>query len=338
MANRHLDSVDHDNLDSFKLRWIVTGSTITREADGGRNDRPCIRMSDSSVASHPLPAHATYHIGFAFIPESPSSTRKFAAIADDTGTNIHLWLAYSAAGRILIQNAAGTTLWTGATTLLPNSENYIEWSTTVHASTGTTAVYLNGSSTPDATVYTGNTKGAGNATIGVFAFAGEGNSIYWRWHDFYANDGGGSAPDNTRWGDTVVVDDVPTGTSATYHDLSLSGAATAHECLDDTPGNDGDSTRIYGTSGATTLTFPVLGVVALNIRGLDIEMISRRTDGTTRTLACRAVSGGTVDDSAVVYPGTSYQSNRFSYATDPDTSAAWAQADLEAAEFGPVIA
>lgn len=336
MANRHLDSVDHDDLTSFKLRWIVTGSSITRESSTGRGNRPCIRMRDDSVANLPLTAHATYHIGFAFIPESVSNTRQIAAVTDGSG-NVHLWLAYNSTGRILVQNASFTTLWTGATALLPNSENYIEWSSYIHASSGTTAVYLNGSSTPDATVYTGNTKGAGTATIGSFAFAGQGAGIYWRWHDFYANDGSGSAPDNTRWGDTVVLDDEPDA-DGTYTGLTVYPSGTAAAALADGTGHDGDTTRVYGTSGATTVTFPALSVTALNIRGAEIEMISRRTDGTSRTLACRSISGVTETDSATVNPGTAYQSDRFRFPVDPDTSAAWVQADLEAAEFGPVIA
>lgn len=337
MANRHKDSVDHDNLASFGLRWIITGSTVSIEATDGRNGRACVRQNGSSNVGLPLTAHATYHIGSAFIPENVSGTAKVAAITDASG-NLHLWLAYNVTGRLQILDSASSVLWTSATSLAPGSENYIEWSTTIHASTGTTAVYINGASTPDATVYTGNTKGpSAAATIGLFAWAGESGAVYWRWHDFYANDGSGSSPDNTRWGDTVVVDDEPDA-DGTYTDLTVYPSGTAAAALADGTGHDGDATRVYGTSGATTLTFPALGVTALSIRGADIEMIHRRTDGTTRTLACRSISGASEDDTAAVNPGTAYQSTRFPYPVDPDTSAAWVQAELEAAEFGPVIA
>lgn len=336
MANRFIFGLEKDNVTSISRKWLVTG-TITMPSTSSRS-LPCARIPFGASMTRSVSSHATYHEGFRFLYETsaPGATRYFLQFTD-VG-NVHLQLGLTPTGQLVIANSANTVLWTGSTLLLPDTWYYLEMSGTIHASTGTAAAYINGSATPDATAFTGNTKNAfGSAVVNAIIHTVSGTGLTWRWHDCYMNDGSGSGDDATRWGDTKIVSLLPNAAGHTSGLTPLGGGANYLEVDDATV--DDDTSYVSGTTGKDTYNFPDLGFVTLAIRGVAVWITARRTDATSRTLECTARSDGAdYDSGSPVSPSVNYGDHQFLFPEDPATSAAWVQADLEGAEFGPKVA
>ncbi len=337
MANRKIAGFEQDNLTSLSVDWAVTG-TVTVPSTGRRATN-CIRTIGSSKVAIGLPGHNTYHVGFAFLLESATSNlQRIARMPTPSGG---LALYRDANGHLSIANEAATVLWTGGSIIAPGVWYYFEWSTYMHFTSGTTAVYINGLGTPDAAVFTGATKYAAGYSDQINQFnwgeASGSNQVNFRVGDFYANDGSGSAPDNARWGDTKVIARLATGDGDLSQLTTITPAAANHEEVDDNGAFD-TGTYVYGESGVDLYTFPALDFLTSTIRASSIRVTALKEDASARTVAGTTKSGGVTNTHTAVALGTSYSVVSFLDAVDPDTGVAWTQEGLEAAQFGVTVA
>ena len=253
---------------------------------------------------------------------------------------------------IISASGSGTaaTPWVGTTLLLDSTWYYIEVSCVLHASTGTMAAYINGSSTPDNTVITGNTIGTGGGVaVDVISFGGPSSGVTAvSYGDVYANSGSGAiSKDNTRWGDTKVVGYLPNaaGNSNTLTSITTGTAASTNYQEVDDATTDDDSTYVYGTSGKDTYNFPALGFTPSTIQSVCVRITGKKTDAGTRTLNCTTRSTGDAGSPAIadtdgtaVSLGTSYSVTPFLWPQNPNGNTTWTQTTYEAAEFGPKVA
>jgi len=320
MANRAIASMELDDVTSISRRWAVTG-TITVPATGlGNTGNVRFTPGSNPAILTTLEPNTEYHFGFRFIRES--GTGLFTS-------NGYYALGIDPYGRLAIYTVGGVLVATTNTLLLPNVRYWIDWSTKIHSSTGYTKVYINAansSATADAT-YTGNT---GSSTISFFGFGFPGANITFRAQHFYANDSTGGFND-TIWGDTRIIACLPTGDGTTG--LTPTSGSDHYLMVDDTTTDD-DSTTVSGASGRDTFVFSALGVDASVIRSVAINLTARRNEPSALNLAGTLKTASTFYDATAKQPSTDYLVYQFVWEKNPNTSAAWAQAAVETAEYG----
>ena len=100
------------------------------------------------------------------------------------------------------------------------------------------------------------------------------------------------------------------------------------------------ATYVKGTSGKDAYAVPALGFTpATSLRSVWVKQTSLAEDASGRTVTTRCVSGASdADHATLASPGLAYLVDSFPYDTNPNTAAAWTQAQYEAAKFGPSIA
>jgi hypothetical protein len=106
-----------------------------------------------------------------------------------------------------------------------------------------------------------------------------------------------------------LVDEIPPDEDATY-------------VFSSTPGQK----DLYGFPNADPTTADVSAVV--------VEVRARKDDGGTRTIAPTITSGGTALDGPTQAVGTTYSQFQSIYENDPNTSAQWTLAAVNAAVAG----
>ncbi len=150
--------------------------------------------------------------------------------------------------------------------------------------------------------------------------------------DFYICDGAGVV-NNDFLGNVSVTTLFPGGAGFTT-DFTPSAGAN-YTCVDEQLINE-DTDYVESSTAAHKDTYAYDNVGALtNIKGLQINTLCRETDVTSYSLKTPIRSNATdYDDSAQAIGTTDYVFKRRLAELDPNTSAAWLAAAINAAEFG----
>ncbi len=153
-----------------------------------------------------------------------------------------------------------------------------------------------------------------------------------RYDDFYVCDGAG-AVNNDFLGNVQVTTLFPSGAGFTTNFTPSAGAN--YTCVDEQLINE-DTDYVESSTAAHKDTYAYDNVGALtDIKGLQIDTLCRETDVTSYSLKTPIRSNATdYDDSAQVIGTTDYTFKRRIAELDPNTSAAWLEAAVNAAEFG----
>jgi hypothetical protein len=230
--------------------------------------------------------------------------------------------------------SSGTQLGSdSANALTANTWYYIELVTTTDNSTGTVAVYVNGSVSGWINLTGQDTQQSANAYTNAFALGCSSNAVNQYFDDVYTVSGSGGTH-TTRLGDVkCVAVNASTGDGAVAQFTPSTGTDNGAMVDETTP--DGDTT--YNASAAAgnidTYAFPAIGVSG-TIYGLNIHNWVLKTDAGT----CDAQSVARI--SSTNYLGTqtgvstSYGYLSELYEQSPATTAAWTEAEIDGAEFG----
>ncbi len=154
-----------------------------------------------------------------------------------------------------------------------------------------------------------------------------------RYDDFYICDGAG-AVNNDFLGNVSVTTLFPSGAGFTT-DFTPSAGAN-YENVDEQLIDEDSTYNESSTSGhKDTYAYGNVGAGLSNIKGLQINTLCRETDVTSYSLVTPIRSNATdYDDSAQLIGTTDYVFKRRVAELDPNTSAAWLEAAVNAAEFG----
>ncbi len=154
-----------------------------------------------------------------------------------------------------------------------------------------------------------------------------------RYDDFYVCDGAGSV-NNDFLGNVSVTTLFPSGAGTTTNFTPSAGAN--YTCVDEQLINE-DTDYVESSTAAhkDTYAYDNVGAGLSNIKGLQIDTLCRETDVTSYSLKTPIRSNATdYDDSAQAIGTTDYVFKRRIAELDPNTSAAWLEAAINAAEFG----
>jgi hypothetical protein len=290
---------------------------------------------------------ATRILGFGFRSTNVlgSAGRIIAALSDgdpSTAGNVNIGLAIDSSaklevynGRALNSNSGGTKLGSSSTnTLSSNTWYFIEIVVTVHNSTGTVEVYVNGSKTNWIDLTGQDTQGGANAYSNAFGFGGmttgTNTDVF---DDLYCVSGSGGTV-TTRLGDVKAVAVVASSGDGALGQFTPSTGTDNGAMVDDaTPNGDTDYNESTSVGNIDTYAFAALGSVG-TIYGLNLHNYVKKTDAT----GCDAT--GVVRIGSTNYLGTQRAlGTSYGYITDlmelsPATSAAWVPSEVDGAEFG----
>jgi hypothetical protein len=317
-------------------RWnVVTGSPVVTQFVGRRDTSGITLPSASDRLEKTVPSLATYVVGMAFKLDSLVATD---LITLREGAVDHIIVRATATGAIEVLTAPSAQLAiTAAGIIFAGIYSYIEILATIHDSTGVIEMDLNGVNLLNETAQ--DTRNGG--TLGeIDNIEIEGSTGNLTIDDFYIVETiGGTAPQNTKLGDTRIDVVLPQADGVTndWPVLNPTTPTTHFDKVEDATPDD-DSSFVASDAVADLELFdfvelPDPGGVS-PIFGVQLGMYTRKEKSAARSIKGKTRSGGTN------YSGTTqpllltYQYLFQTWDEDPDTAADWIEANINLAEFG----
>lgn len=312
----------------------TTGTVAINSAAGRRGGGALLAPNSSQTAAYvakTLPGnYATLICGFSF---------KFNAMPTIGGVNIfslrdagqtQIIIVLNTDGTLSISRGGITTLGTTTYTLTTNTEYYIEFKATIHDTTGSFELRIDGVNQLSATNQ--DTKNTANAHANQLLLGATNNpnvmgSIY-TYDDLYVLDTTGSAPTNDFLGD-CRVDAVLANADGNYTQWTPSTGTDHYALVDDITPNttDYNSSSTVGQKDSYAMTNPTLN--SSTIYGVRAKVAAHKDDAGTKSIKV-GVRSGTSDS---LSSGQSLATSQLYYSnihtTDPNTGAAWTQSGLD---------
>jgi hypothetical protein len=340
MALRFCDSADHYVTADMLEKWNGSTGTWTISAGNGRHGSASIRQGSESAQnlSKTLDSQGTWIFGFAYKrPDFTITSQGIVAQMLDAGT-VQVSLLLNVDGRLSVWRGTATAQL--ATTTLPVIKagvwHYIEWKVTIHNTTGAVEVRVDGVSVCSASSQ--NTRASTNNSANQLRLGGgsvvTGAATNLDYDDVYMCDSSGSL-NNDFLGDIRVDAMLPNGEGSNSQ-WTCSTGSTHYQLVDESAPND--DTDYLSTAGASnrdshamanlpTMTSPV-------IKGVMQSISAKKDDAGSRNIKSLCKSGATTSTGTSQALPSSYAYLTQIWETDPNTAAAWTEANLNAAEFG----
>ena len=237
------------------------------------------------------------------------------------------FVAYNGRGPGL--TSGGTLLGTSASAPPLNTWVWIEIKVTVHASAGVVHIKLNG---VDYLNLTGqDTQNTANATQNSVAITG--TEGWYGWDDFVCLNTDGSAPDNDFLGECEVLPCLPSTGNGTHQDSTPSTGTDRGALVDESVPSTSDYNSIATPGDEDTYNYPTLGSTGTIIALQVCSLLSKTDGGACSARNIMRLSG--TDYYGAEKPVSTTVGWRTDYVRqDPNASAAWTEAVINAGEFG----
>jgi len=285
----------------------------------------------SNLTTRTLTVSGGFIVGFAF-RTSAFGVGDICRIQE--GGTTHVALSLDASGHLLVISGA-STLGTSTSTLSVNTWYYLEIKGTVHDTTGSFEVRVDGTLFGALSGTNVDTRqGATGIWDNVLIRQVTGNMDF---DDYYVCDTSG-ATNNDFLGncqiDTLLpqTDAVAAGSNASF----TPSTGTDHGAnVDETnPNGDTDYNSSSTPGQIDSYNYQSMGLSG-TIRGVQVTPYLEKTDAGARTVSVMTrVAGTNYAHSATFTPATAYQYNYQIFETNPNSSAAWVVSDVNGAEFG----
>lgn len=148
-------------------------------------------------------------------------------------------------------------------------------------------------------------------------------------------DATGSAPNSYPLGVKAIETIRPNGAGANT-DFTLHGAATNYQCVNESNADDDGTYVSDATAGHYDLyDYASLSATPASIQAVITNHRARPATASTPTVRAKAKSNSSLaNGTSVSLGGLTYKMQQDIFVTDPDTSAAWTGAGVNAAQFG----
>lgn len=335
-------------IDGFDLYADTTGLAQTFSLTGtvgfntglGRFSGGAVTISTKGAIYYQLDATKDYQtVGFAIKATSlPSGLAIYDWMTSSASStsNINAGVVLNSDGSLTIERDLGANLATSASGVIQvDTWHYVEVQIFRSTSSGTCEVFVDGISVVSAV---GNTSDSNTGSIAVF-----GNGMYSTTSsividDVYVNMDASALP--ATLGDCRIETLLPDTDTATADWTPLSGSGFSN--IDDAVGTNGDGDTSY--ISATTLNdqsnFDVASLVASPTAIHAMAVNTRGSKDAPGTIAYSPLidSGGTESIGASIGPAEgAYGMSLDIFETDPNTSAAWDVASINAVKVGVKI-
>lgn len=341
MTLLYIDSFDHFASADIVQKWPLasTGPAPVIQAGGGRRGTNSLRSTSNGIyAARLFTPGATWIVGMSVRFQSAHPNQ--SPIIDwADGTSVQTQLAVNGVGQVVLYRGvytSGTVLGTSTVAMGFNTHYYLEWSLTIHASTGASVVRIDG--VPVLSLSTINTQAVASGVASRLRVGNLGSIVALGdldIDDLYVCDQGGSA-NNAFLGD-CRVDYLPPDGDGTHRAWTPSAGTDHYALVDDLTPNADTDYLASGTAGQRdTHTFPSLPSMPNPVvKGVQHVASARKDDAGTRQVKSLVVSGGTTQVGAAVHTlALSYVMYTQLYETDPATGAAWTTTAVNGVEAG----
>jgi hypothetical protein len=341
MALRFIESFEHLGGSPYSgpilKKWDASNAANGSAFDpayGRTNSGLFINGWDNSWIEKWLDAQPTWIVGAA-VYFANNSGFDSAIIGFQDGTSAQVEIRRMSSSKFLAISRNGTVIATGTTQIRLGRWYYIEFKATIHNSTGSAEIILNGIS--EVSISGTDTQFTANATADTIHIGGSGGSFAGNIYldDIYICDGTGSAPANTFLGDVRVDTLLPNGNGNSSQLLGSDGNSTDNYLLVDeaTPNEDTDYVESSTVAQKDTYTYGNLTPTTGTVFGVQILPFARKTDAGTRKIASIARHSGTEVDSADKTLSSTYLYYPDIRETKPG-GGSWSISDVNGAEFG----
>jgi hypothetical protein len=349
MAELFIDSFDHYATADLLTKWTSTAvgvnATIAINSTGGRRGGGSLRITTGGAAGFFAQVKKTLAVaptgaGFVhgmFVKRNvaPSASGDWLAAIVESGT-LHVILKLNPDYTISVLRGDGTVLGTSSATGMADGIGaYVEWKGTINDTTGTYTVRINGTTT----VLTGSSKDTQNGGtsswnaiwVGILNSQSIGATTL-DFDDMYLFDQSGGTY-NDFFGDARVDVRAVTGAGATTT-FTPSTGSNFQNVDDATPNGDTDSNSTATVGAIDTFVIQDAPVTGAGIGLVQVSLYAKKSDAGTCTIASVVRHSGVNYTAAAQAPGTGYSYLSTIYSKNPGTSAAWVEADFNAAEIG----
>lgn len=208
---------------------------------------------------------------------------------------------------------------------------YIEVKFTIDNSSGSVEIRSNGTTVLNLTSQ--DTQNTANAYINKVELNGAAQNLQMTYDDMYFLDTTGSK-NNDFLGD-VRADVIRPDGAGTYTQFTPS-AGSNYENVDDDPYPDDDTTYNDGSTPGNKDSYALssLSVLGTTIHGVKSQITVRKTDAGSKNVKLLTRAGTTDELSDSISLSDSYTTSVIINEDNPDDSAAWEEADVNAMEVG----
>ena len=336
MALLFIEGAEHEGDGvSMAAKWEssdATGYNLPTTARK-RTGTYSLQIGSGRLCSKALPVSgATAIVGFAFYQTNATQTAELLDICEGnpfSGGIIHFVLGM-ASGNFLQAKVGSTVLQTAGTPLAANSWYYIEVKVTIHDTTGSYDVRVDGASVLSGTNV--DTRNGGTGVWNRIQLATNSFASDRFYDDLYVCDGSGSLNNNFLGACRVENLMAQTGNGSNVGLTPSTG--TDHGALvDEVPPNTTDYNSSPTVGAKDTYNLPSLTLSGA-ILGVQTSLFVAKTDAGARTVCTVCRVGGTDYDGANYTPLTT-----FGYLTEmrqvsPATGIAWTSAEIDGLEVG----
>ena len=271
----------------------------------------------------------TYYLCFHY-----KSGNQTATVGIRDGGTYQCYLGNDGAGHMALYNNAGTIIsgFDGTRTAFDSNWHYIEWAITIHNTTGSSILYVDGVlqwNVTNANTRTGTTNNYGNNIY--FAGTGAWSSVNY-FDNIVVMDGTGSDFNGFQT-EMRVVPLMPTA-SGTYAQFTPS-AGSNYACVNQIP-DDGDTTYVYSQTVNAMESYVFSSIPPPGIlKSVLVSGIARKDDVSGRIMSFTARKSSTdYVASGLNTLTSSYQPFTYRWDGNDPAGTAWTLANLNAMEFG----
>lgn len=276
----------------------------------------------------------TLVVGFGFKAATYSGNVEVLRFLESTATSgVHVTLQVTSTGEWELRRGTGsgsTIATTSGAAISTGTWGYVELKMKIgNAGVGSYELRVNGINVlSDADE---DTQNSGAAYTQQVMFRGGGSSTAFQLDDIYILDTSGSL-NNDFLGSQKVVALYPNGAGDSTQFTPSTG--NNYAAVDENPANDDTDYVESGTSGHLDL-YSFDNPSLVNVKGVQINARLRESDGTPFSAYLVAKSGSTQSDgSSIAIGSATYLTKTRVLETNPDTSAAWTDSELDSAQFG----
>ena len=312
-------------------KWTVTNAPTLGAGRFGTGQR--IRLNNNNFIQAVLPTpRSTFGLGYARKGSGHVGLAELF-LMDATFTTFMLQLQFLANGSITVQRG-NTTMYNGVTlnttpagVIVAGQDHHIELSGTIHDSTGTIVLKVDG--TTHLNLSGQDTRNGTPTQVGAIRLGcTDGTAVDRYIDDFYFGD--------QLYGDCRM--DVFAPNADVAQGFGRSAGSVNYSLVDEATPN-GDTDYVQGSTVGDVDTYGLadFGAIPDNIYAVKPFAWAKKTDAGSRSIALQLKSGGTTEDGANFALGTSYGLFERIKEVDPDTAAAWIQTGVDALQAGPKV-
>lgn len=327
------------NLALESCGWCTTTADLNKkwntlaspsfDATGSARGGPCFTVSSSGGIGKAVPSSAgPYYAGMRFKLSGAVAANADLIRFQESGV-LHLTVQVTPTGQLQVTRGGVTVLGSPSAPNLVQAGVYvfIELGGTIHDSTGSATVRLNGADL--ITVTNQDTRNGGTGVVDDIRFLGgiSGSKA----HDYYINDST-TAQNNTFAGDRRV-DYLPPNAAGNYSQWTPSAGSNFQNVDDTDPDDDTTYNETDVANEKDSYQHAALSsLVVEDINSVIMHCIVRKNDAGSRTLRHGVRSNTTEEVSSFIALATGFEYRQREYGLDPHTSAAWTKANVDALE------